>query len=179
MDFHKFPSAVIIYILLFAVIYTITSNHHTGLTSFIDAVSYSFTTTFSIKNNEINATTDTSKSIHIVQKLLAFISLYSAIFLTTKSIVRFGIINIAILVCTIMLYSRTNRKVINTDLVYKFVNNHTLTEKYSGSNNIIILMHMLVVVFTIYKFNNGIFKIISDPLFGRSIKQLNTIAKLE
>ena len=178
MEFHKFPFAVLIYIGVFAIVCKATSNQYSGVSTFIDAISYSFTTTFSIKNNEINPQTDLAKNLHIIQKLIAFISLYSTGFMSSKNLIRFGIINIVILASVIMIHSNQKNANINTDLIYKFSNNHTLTEINTADKSLAFI-HMLIVVFIIYKFNKGIFRMISNPLFGRKIKQLNTIAKLD
>lgn len=178
MEFHKFPFAVIIYITIFAIMYNVLSNQHSGITSFIDALSYSFTTTFSIKNNEINPQTDTSKIMHVIQKIIAFVSLYSTGFMSSKNLIRFAVINIVILVSMIMIHAKDKKIKVNTDLIYNFTNNHTLTQIYAPDKSL-AFVHMLIIVLIIYKFNKGIFKIISNPLFGRKIKELSTMVQLD
>ena len=169
MEFHKFPFAVIIYITFFAVIYHVLSNQYTGIISFTDALLYSLTTTFSIKNNEISPQTDTSKILHIIQKLIAFISLYSTGFVSSKNLIRFAVINIVILVSVIMIHTKEKNIKVNPNLIYNFTNNHTLTQIYTSDKSL-AFVHMLIVVFIIYKFNKGIFKLISNPLFGEKSK---------
>jgi len=156
----------------------VLSNQYTGIRSFTDALSYSFTTTFSIKNNEINPQTDTSKIMHVIQKLIAFISLYSTGFMSSKNLIRFAVINIVILVSITMIHAKNKNIQVNTDLIYNFTNNHTLTQIYTPDKSL-AFVHMLIVILIIYKFNKGIFKIISNPLFGRKIKELSTTVKLD
>lgn len=176
MEFHKFPSTIILYILIFALLYYMNSDIYSGIDNFGDAILYSLANTCMMNYSTVEPMTDTAKVISSVQTLLSFTSLFSTSVFQTKDFMRFIMINISILLAIVLATTYYKERIVNfnylTDIpiVYETVRTHCLIDlKPDPDAKLINIIHVMLVSLVIFKFNNGIFQRISDPVFGPSL----------
>ena len=176
MEFHKFPSAIIIYILIFALLYYMNSGIYSGIDNFGDAILYSVANTCMMNYSTVEPLTDVAKVISSVQTLLSFTSLFSASVLQTKYFMRFVMINVGVLAVVVLATTYYKDRSINlnglTDIptLYETVRTHCLIDLKPDPNaKLMNIIHVMLVALVIFKFNDGIFQRISDPVFGPNL----------
>lgn len=179
MEIHKFPSAIVLYVLIFALVYYFNSSQFSGIESFSDAVLYSLANTCIMNYSEVKPLTNVAKLISSLQCLLTFTSLFSVSALENKSFIRFILINIGILAGAISAGTYYTTKSLSLDelssiqTLYDTIRTHCLVDlNPQPKAKIVSIVHIIIVMFIVFKFNNGIFQRISDPVFGPNLLKI-------
>jgi hypothetical protein len=180
MEFHKFPSIMIIYIFVFAVVYSVCASQFTGIVSFTDALIYSVLTTIGSNYDKVQPITGVAKIISMTHSLISFTSLYSTVMFQEKIYIRFLLINLGILTGILAVMKSMNIP-IGINSIYDSVRNHCLISfpnEKSQKMKVLSLIHIFIVTLVIFNFNNGFFKGLSNPIFGPKLKMMNSYAKV-
>lgn len=178
MNFHKFPLAMIIYVLCYATLIYINKSGYEGINKFKDAITYSVHLTASIHATKYKPIGQIPKLLTSLQLMTSFVSLYKFILVPETSFNAFLALNtFVIIIIGIMQYSFDKHN-IDVDRLYQLIKTHTLyeaNEKYPNIN----LIHIFIVINIVFSLNGGVFQYISDSIFGHNLIFMNRVAKIQ